>query len=487
MENTCPAPQGPSLAKRLTCLGIALIIILAGWLLPAPDGLSFEGKMALSLMVAGIFLWVTEPVPVAVSGLVIMVSLPAFGILPFLNATDPATGATTIGVWGGFISNVIFFILASFGITAALLKTKIPAKIVFALLQLTRGNSRATIGAFMVAAAILSFLISDLPCTALFTGIAVSSILKVQGCACGSSNLGKALMIGITYASVVGGQAIPSGSAMNVMAMNVLTAHTGISISFLGWTSICLPIALVLIVFCWISVVLVFKPEPIADSCLQGIRDEAAGAKKIEAHEIKAIIVVVGLLVLWIPGNWIPVLNATVVALIGLTVMFLPGMELLTWKEFQNSVPWGIVIMCGTIMSMGGVIEATGGAAFLAGAIAGSDIMNLGFFAAFALMLALIYLLHTVCPIGVAILGVFLPIMIPLCAGFGVSPAVPTIALAVVVAGNYLMPVNPTVMLTYGEGYYTFTDMLKTGIVPAIALVLLMALWMPFIVGVMGI
>ena len=90
MENTCPAPQGPSLAKRLTCLGIALIIILAGWLLPAPDGLSFEGKMALSLMVAGIFLWVTEPVPVAVSGLVIMVSLPAFGILPFLNATDPA-------------------------------------------------------------------------------------------------------------------------------------------------------------------------------------------------------------------------------------------------------------------------------------------------------------------------------------------------------------------------------------------------------------
>ena len=46
---------------------------------------------------------------------------------------------------------------------------------------------------------------------------------------------------------------------------------------------------------------------------------------------------VVGLLVLWIAGNWIPVLNATVVALIGLTVMFLPGMELLTWKEFQNS------------------------------------------------------------------------------------------------------------------------------------------------------
>ena len=182
-----------------------------------------------------------------------------------------------------------------------------------------------------------------------------------------------------------------------------------------------------------------------------------------------------------------PVLNATVVALIGLTLMFVPGMQLLTWKEFQNSVPWGIVLMCGTIMSMGSVVEKTGGAKFLADLIAGSGVMDLGFFAAFALLLALIYLIHTVCPIGVAILGIFLPIMITLCAGFGVSPAVPTIALAVVVAGNYLMPVNPTVMLTYGEGYYTFGDMFKTGIVPAIALILIMAAWMPFIVGAIGI
>ena len=102
-------------------------------------------------------------------------------------------------------------------------------------------------------------------------------------------------------------------------------------------------------------------------------------------------------------------------------------------------------------------------------------------------MLAIIYLIHTLCPIGPALLGIFLPILIPLCATFGISPAVPTIALAVVVAGNYIMPVNPTVMLTYGEGYYTFSDMIKTGIIPAIILVVLMALWMPFIVGVLGI
>ena len=73
-----PPPRGPSLAKRLDLPGHRPAPSShwpAGWL-PTPEGLSFAGKMALALMVAGIFLWVTEPVPVAVSGLVIMARLP---------------------------------------------------------------------------------------------------------------------------------------------------------------------------------------------------------------------------------------------------------------------------------------------------------------------------------------------------------------------------------------------------------------------------
>ena len=165
--------QGTSLGKRLALIGVAVAIIVIAHFLPTPEGLSYAGKMAIALMVSGIVLWVTEPVPMAISGLALMCLMPGFGIFPY-NGTP--------GIWANFISNVIFFILASFGITAALLKTKIPTKIVFALMRLTKGNARATVGAFMVSAAVLSFFISDLPCTALFAGIAVSSILKIEGC-----------------------------------------------------------------------------------------------------------------------------------------------------------------------------------------------------------------------------------------------------------------------------------------------------------------
>ena len=124
---------------------------------------------------------------------------------------------------------------------------------------------------------------------------------------------------------------------------------------------------------------------------------------------------------------------------------------------------------------------------FLANLIANSGATSFGFLPAMAILVTLVYLLHTVCPIGPAILSIFIPIFAAICAGFGVSAAVPTISLAIVVAANVLLPVNPIVMLTYGEGYFSFGDMFKAGFVPAIVLIGLIVLWVPFIVGVLGI
>ena len=52
--------------------------------------------------------------------------------------------------------------------------------------------------------------------------------------------------------------------------------------------------------------------------------------------------------------------------------------------------------------------------------------------------------------------------------------------------GNFLLPVNPTLIVTYGEGYYTFGDMFKAGVIPAVIFCVCMVLWVPFICGVLG-
>ena len=469
MENTnVPMP------KRLIGIALAAIFIIGSCLIPGSEALPEAGVKALGLLLALVSLWVTSAVPLGLTALFIVVMCPILGITENLN-----------GAIAGFAQPALFFIIAVFSLPVIVMKTNWGVRLMNALIKWSGTNTRKLVLGFMIATTLVSTVMSDVPCCVLFMGFALT-ILKAANAEPLKSNLGRCLMIGIPVAAVTGGMATPAGSSFNVVAMNLMQAATGTGISFLDWVIVALPIVIVMTPISWFFITQIFKPEPITDDCLQGIRDQAEAAKKIESHEIKALVIVLGLLVLWVVGNWVPVLNATVVALVGLAVMFLPGMDLLTWKEFQDAVPWGIVIMCGTIMSMGGVIESTGAAGFLSNLIINSGVMSLDFVVAFALMLALLYLLHTVCPIGVAILGVFLPILISMCAGFGVSAAVPTIALAVVVAGNYIAPVNPTVMLTYGQGYYAFGDMVKTGIAPAIILVVLMALWMPFIAGVLG-
>ena len=463
-----------TLRQRLIGIAIALVLIVGACLIPGSEALGREGIITLGALLALAVLWATSALPIGIIALLIPV------LLIVLGAADAKS------VFSGYAATPLFFIVAVFALPVIMQKTKWGLRLINVLLKWTGSDSRKLVLGFMIATTLVSTVMSDVPTTVLFLGFALT-ILKAAGAKPGSSNLGKCLMIAVPVASVTGGIATPAGSSFNVVAMGIMQQTVGYGISFFDWMIVGVPLVVVMTPILWFFLTTIIKPEPISDDCLQGIRDDAAAATKVELYDTKALAIILILIVLWIAGNWVPALNVTVVALIGLVVMFLPGMSLLTWKEFQDAVPWGIVLMCGTIMSLGGVVESTGAAKFLADLIIESGVMSLSSFAALALILGLVYLLHTVCPIGPAILGIFLPIMITLCAGFGMSPVVPTISLAVVVAGNYLMPVNPTVMLTYGEGYYTFGDMFKTGIVPAIALVVLMAAWMPFIVGVLGI
>lgn len=462
-----------TLRQRLIGIAIALVLIVGACLIPGSEALGREGIITLGALLALAVLWATSALPIGIIALLIPV------LLIVLGAADAKS------VFSGYAATPLFFIVAVFALPVIMQKTKWGLRLINLLLKWTGSDSRKLVLGFMIATTLVSTVMSDVPTTVLFLGFALT-ILKAAGAKPGSSNLGKCLMIAVPVASVTGGIATPAGSSFNVVAMGIMQQTVGYGISFFDWMIVGVPLVVVMTPILWFFLTAIIKPEPISDDCLQGIRDDAAAATKIEPYDIKALAIILILIVLWIAGNWVPALNVTVVALIGLVVMFLPGMSLLTWKEFQDAVPWGIVLMCGTIMSIGGVVTATGGAKFLVDLVMGSGVTDMGFYLCMFILFTFVYLLHTVCPIGAAILGIFVPILIAVCATFGVSPAVPTIALAIAVAGNVLLPVNPTVMLTYGEGYYTFADMFKTGIVPAFVLILLLTFWVPFVAGVIG-
>lgn len=461
------------LPKRLIGLALAAIFVIGFYMIPASEGLSHEGATALGLLLALVSLWITAAIPLGLVAMLLLVLMPLLGVTPDLGTA-----------MSGFANPVVFFVIAVFAMPIILLKTQWGLRLVNMLFKFTGTNSRMLVLGFMVVTCLVSTVMSDVPVTVLFMGFAFT-ILKANGAEPGSSNLGKCLMIGIPIAAVTGGIVTPAGSSFNVVAMTVLQGATGQTISFLDWVIVGLPIAIVMTPITWFFITLFIKPEPVKEEAFTEIKEQASGAK-IQAIDIKVLLVVAGMLVCWVIGNWVPVLNVTTVAVLGLLVMFLPGMNLLTWKELQNGVPWGLVLMIAAIIGIGMVVAQTGAAAFLAAAFMATGVQSWPFLVAIFVVFVVIYAMHTVFPVGVAIIGIFLPITIAMCASFGVSPAVPTIGLAIIVAGNYVMPVNPTVMLTYAEGYYKFGDMVKTGIIPALILCVFMTLWLPFIVPILG-
>lgn len=461
------------LGKKGIGLALAIIVIIAGTLLPDSDSLSHQGIMGLTLLLAAIVLWFCNSLPVGVTGILTLVLAALLGVTEFQ------------GAFSGFGNPVFIYVIAIFALPIIVLKTNWGLRIIAYLVKRTGTSSNLLVLAFMIVTGLLSTVMADIPAMVSMLGLAYVVMSSIDAKP-GESRLGKALFIGIPVASVTGGIATPAGSTFNVMAMGILQQATGTTISFLDWTIVGLPLVIVLLPICWLSIVKILKPEPIGSETIDALKNEAVKVGKPTPFEKAVILFFILVLALWIAGNWIPVLSVANVAVIFLALLMLPGINAITWKDLQNSVPWNVLLMLGSILSLGSIITATGGAKFLADLFVASGIMSLNFFLMILITCALVYILHTVFPVGPAILGLFLPVLIGICASFGISPAVPTITMALIVAGNYLLPVNPTVMISYNDGYFSFGDMLKTGILPAIALIVLMALWVPFIVGVMG-
>lgn len=462
------------LNKRGVGLTIGIVIMLVAMFIPGSEALSREGVMAIACLLFAVVLWTCNVFPVGVTGLVALVLCVLTG------------GATMKTIFGAFGSSTIWFVVAIFTLPALLMKTNWPVRLINALFKITGDNSSRLVLVFMTVAAIISTVMSDTAAVVLVMGIALV-VLRTVGAEPGKSNLGKAIFISIPVGSVIGGVVTPAGSTFNILALKMLEDITGSTISFLDWIIIGLPVAVISVPLCWFFIVKVLKPEALPQEGYDSLRQAAVDAGTPGKFEKRALFMIVIIPILWVLGSFIPVLNTTTVAIIGMGIMFLPGVDLLKWDEYVHQVPWTVIIMLGSILNLGDAVNATGGAKFITDLFLGTGIAELNFMVFLLISVFFIYALHTIAPVGPAILGLFLPIMIGVCTSMGISPAVPTALLAFVVAGNFVLPVNPTVIIAYGHGYFNFGDMFKSGIVPAILFCIIMTLWVPFIVGVLGI
>jgi sodium-dependent dicarboxylate transporter 2/3/5 len=218
IKPTFPFKIRTSQSKNYIFIFAALFILIFFHFIPTPEGLTYNGKMMLGILITAAFLWITEPIPLSVTGILIMILQPIFGILP---ASD---------VFSSFGNQAVFFLIGAFIITGAMEKHGLHRRMALAFLKRFETSPKMFTFGIMLSCALLSFIMPEHGVAALFLPI-VASILLAMKLIPRQSNFGKISMLSIAYGCSIGSLGTLIGGARNPLTINVLS-NVGINVTF---------------------------------------------------------------------------------------------------------------------------------------------------------------------------------------------------------------------------------------------------------------
>ena len=461
-------------AKKFAGLIAGIVVFLIIFLMPDLAGLSHEGKTAIGLLIAGIILWVTQAMPLCVSGLLLMFLLPYFGVLPDFNT-----------VYGKFISSTLFFVMGCYGFTAALQNSEIPTRAVGFIMRWSKGSSKKVIFGFMVFAGVLSMVCSNIAACSMLMSFCLA-LFEANELKKGESNFAKALLLGVVFSVGIGGGMLLCGTAVNPMLVGIIESSFGYSVSFLDWAIMGIPMGIIMIPLTFLILTLVCKPEPIKQDSIDSAVRQAEELGPWKRADITKLAVIVVVLILWILSTWIPALNTTVVAIIGLIIMFLPipGLHLITWKEYNESMSWDTIVLMGSVTAVAAGLTATGAADWLVGLVAGGGITD----PIIALLLASIIagVIHMVVPIGPAVIGLLAIPLVGMAGAAGLAFAPMMIVISWWASSAYMVPLDCVCLVTLSYGWYTMGDHYKYGVATHVLMIIYTVTALPLVCMLAG-
>ena len=149
-----------SMPLRLGITLIGLAAIAAAYLAPAPAGLTSSALTALVVFLVAIVFWVTEVMPIAITGWAMV------GLLPLLGVLTPDEA------WAASINNAIIFYLCCFAFACFIGRSSIATRLTGMILRWAGTNSSRVLLGFMAVTALISSLMDNLPLCAVMLPIA---------------------------------------------------------------------------------------------------------------------------------------------------------------------------------------------------------------------------------------------------------------------------------------------------------------------------
>lgn len=443
-------------------LGPALFVGLQ--LLGAPEGLSREAWLTVSILALMVTWWVLEPVPVAATALIPLVALPLLGVVPVKEAAAP------------FADPILFLFIGGFMLAVAVERWNLHARAALSLTAAIGSSPRRLVAGFILGTGLISMWISNTAAALMLTPIAIGVARAAAGPGRpGDPALNSALVLGVAYAASIGGMATPVGSPTNVIAVGWLE-QAGVSVTFTQWMMLGVPVMLLLLPALWLILIRGIRPVDAdhAHAAQDAVRGALAGLGPMSTPEARVLGVFVLVALGWmlreflvqIPG--LSRLSDMMVAILGALALFLipsgagPGRpsRLLDWPAAQR-IPWGIVLLFGGGLSVAGAMEATGLSQWLGTQMEG--VASLPPLLVVALLL-LLTVAVTELMSNVATLTGLLPILGALALALGVNPLFLAFPVCLAASLGFMLPIATAPnAVAYASGLTDTKRMLRAG------------------------
>lgn len=456
------------------------------WVIPAPAGLSAEGMAVLAIVVWASIMWVSEAMPVGITG----ISIPT--LLIITHALVWKDGKPPMGeVFKGFTNHVVWLLLFALFVGGLMQLLKLDRRIALAILdKIKASNVGRVIWGFFGVNVVLSFLIPAAVARAATLLPIVRGITDLLGDTERERQAKKAIVIQtLVYGSMITGMFIMTAHLPNMILVEMF-GKNGFNIGYLDWMLLQFPyLAMFALTQWWVRHHFKTKGIEIAGghSSIANMHKELG---KTTSGEWLLLLVFAGVALFFMLGKGSPIhqihkYQLGIISLMGILVLFIPGLFPFNWKAIQERTMWGTFLLLGGALTLTGAMTQSGLAKYLSdevhGLVAGHDWWMVLF-----LMMIGTHIIRIGMLSNVAAVTMLAPILFELGKSLHLHPVAFTMLVADTDTFAYILPTQITAaVIAYGTDTFSTADYAKVGwvsVLIAIAFgILIMAPWYAFL------
>lgn len=451
-----------------------LVFVLILYVLPKPAGLSAAGHATLAVMAWACIMWITEAIPVGVSGLLIPM------LLVMSGAAKPFPAAAS-----GFTTPVVFLCLAAFLFAAVMQAAGLDRRIALALLNRARVKTvNGVIWSMFGANLLLSLIIPAANARAATLLPVVNGITRFFGDTEQERAAKKAIVIQtLVYGSMISGMCILTAHVPNLILVGLFEKQ-GLTISYFDWFILQWPyLGMFAITQWWIQHY--FKTRKIAVSGgYQAVSQQYRALPKTSQTEWLILGVMVLIALAWMTESWHKIASHNA-ALIGLALLFTPGLFAFKWQEVQDRTIWGTLLLLAGALSMSDAMGKSGLAQWLADSVHPLA-QGHSWWAILLILMVATHVIRLGMLSNIAAITLLAPILLALAPKLGLHPVAFTMLVADTDTFAYILPTQLTAaVIAYSSGTFSMSDYAKAGWVAVLIAIgygiLVMAPWYAFL------